>query len=104
MCEVVGEKMEEKKQEQFWLLDLDRITGMIVRVKLNLECESLSKSSQRRAKDKLVETSQRSDEKHLRFTLFFTYFRTHRSRTSVILMGNTTEHQTRYHNAECSQQ
>jgi len=45
MCEVDEAKMEEKKQEQFSLLAQNKITSvMIVRVKPNMGCESLSES------------------------------------------------------------
>ena len=44
MCEVDEAKMEEKKQEQFSLLAQNKITSVIVRVKPNMGCESLSES------------------------------------------------------------
>jgi hypothetical protein len=44
MCEVDEAKMEEKKQEQFFLLAQNKITSVIVRVKPNMGCESLSES------------------------------------------------------------
>lgn len=46
MCEVVEAKMEEMKQEQFLLLAQNKITGVIVRVKPNMGCESPSESGQ----------------------------------------------------------